>query len=88
MRRQRIIGMDQLAKLACAWLGAGLLLAGSLEAQSAEDTPEQPVLGPQRLMPDQNFVGRYGETLYQNYGFAEYPGYRPLPIRCGPTTAI
>ena len=78
MRRQLIIGMDQLAKLACAWLGAALLLAGGLEAQSAEDTPEQPALGPQRLMPDQNFVGRYGETLYQNYGFAEYPRLPPF----------
>ena len=78
MRRQLIIGMDQLAKLACAWLGAALLLAGDLEAQSAEDTPEQPALGPQRLMPDQNFVGRYDETLYQNYGFAEYPRLPPF----------
>ena len=88
MRRQVIIGIDQLARLAWVWLGAALLLAGSLEAQSAEDTPEQPTLGPQRLMPYQSFVGRYGETLYQNYGFAEYPGCRPLLIRCGPITAI
>lgn len=56
-------------------LGLALLglLAVSLPAQEGEDTPEQPRLGPQRILADQPFIGRFGEETYRNYGEEDYP---------------
>jgi len=72
------IEIKKLTKIIYLCIGVALLLTGHLGAEPQEDTPERPILGPQRLLPDQPFVGRYDETLYKNYGFDEYPRLPPF----------
>ncbi len=68
------------AEIKCWLLGLGVLLVSLCPAwgESKADTPESPVLGPQRLMPDQPFVGRFDEMRIRNYGFEEYPRQPPF----------
>lgn len=56
------------------WLGLCLylLLSGLVSAQEGQDTPEQPALGPQRILAKQPFVGRFDDS-YINWGEKDYP---------------
>ncbi|MEE2657866.1 MAG: hypothetical protein VX733_05125 [Candidatus Latescibacterota bacterium] len=71
--------LDMLLSLRClrpaaAWglcLGWLWLAPAPLPAQD-EDRPEDPALGPVRLMPDQPFLGRFGRQTYTNYGIEDY----------------
>ena len=39
----------------------------------AQDTPEDPRIGAQRIIENQPFLGRFGETRYRNWGETNYP---------------
>ncbi|MDE2844897.1 MAG: hypothetical protein OXN21_16190, partial [Chloroflexota bacterium] len=45
-------------------------------------------MGPQRLLPGQPFVGRFGEMRYQNYGSAEYPRQPPFTTTLRPFYSV
>ncbi|MEW6751394.1 MAG: hypothetical protein AB1505_10505 [Candidatus Latescibacterota bacterium] len=55
-------------------MSAAVCLAWApLRAQEGQDTPEQPRLGPQRLLAEQPFLGRFEREAYLNYGEEDYP---------------
>jgi len=60
-----------------AWILTAALVLLRVDAggqqEAGGDSPEDPVVGPQRLLSDQPFVGRLGEVEYRNYGEANYP---------------
>ena len=73
-------------KLMC--LAYLLIPPANLCGQEDEYTPERPRLGSQRLMPDQPFMGRFGELLYKNYGSVEYPRQPPFTTTLRPFYSV
>ena len=60
------------------WLVLTLLVPSLLLAQEeGEDRPEHPELGPQRLLPEQPYIGQYDQQVYRNYGFEDYSRQPP-----------
>ena len=77
-----------IASLVRSGLAVLCLAPASLCGQEDRDRPEQPHLGPQRLLPGQPFVGRFGEMRYQNYGSAEYPRQPPFTTTLRPFYSV
>ena len=50
-----------------------LALVSANHGQGGEGTPEDPRIGPQRILETQPFLGRFGEVEYSNWGESDYP---------------
>ena len=49
------------------------MVGGASAQEGGVDTPEDPRIGPQRILENQPFLGRFGEAEYHNWGESDYP---------------
>lgn len=64
--------MRRLNHILSLWACCSGVLLGAAWGQS-RDTPEEPDLGPARILPGQPFLGRFGAAEYRNWGEVNYP---------------